>query len=153
MTKSKMDKKRKQGKKGGSFLALVEKPDGKTPAIEGVVLSPEDKATTQGNEGARAAGVAPEEYKGAKKALRHALKAKVKAERVKIAEKLVEKVTQGDMKGTEIVLSLMEKAKSENEKKKKKRSGPSWAELLASEPEWDESTEDGGKKPAVVSGT
>ena len=52
-----------------------------------------------------------------------------------------------------MMLSLIEKKKEEKDgKKKKKRSGPSWAELLASEPEWDESMEDGGKKLAVVSG-
>jgi hypothetical protein len=48
----------------------------------------------------------------------------------------------------------MDKKKQNTDgKKKKKRSGPSWAELLASEPEWDESMEDdGGTNPAVVSG-
>ena len=37
-------------------------------------------------------------------------------------------------------------------RREKKRSGSSWAELLASESEWDESTEDGGKTLAVVGG-
>jgi hypothetical protein len=101
---------------------------------------------------ARDAAVAPGGHKGAKKALRHAVKAKVKAESSAIATSLVEKVKKGDMKGTEIVLSLMENAKEEKTKKKKKRCGPSWAELLASEPEWDESMEDDGKKLAAVCG-
>jgi hypothetical protein len=152
MTESMADRKRKQEKKSGNFLALAEKAGGKKPAIEGVVVAPEAKTAPQGNEGAPATKVKPKGYRGATKALRHALKAKVKAESVKIAATLVEKVTQGDMNGTKIVLTLMEKDKEENAKKKKKRSGPSWAELLASEPEWDESMEDGGKKLAVVSG-
>jgi hypothetical protein len=47
------------------------------------------------------------------------------------------------MRGTEMMLSLIEKKKpGKDAKKKKKRDGPSWAELLASEPEWDESMEE-----------
>jgi hypothetical protein len=95
-----------------------------------------------------------EDYKGARKKLRHAVKAVVKVKSQEIARKLVSKVEAGDMRGTEMVLSLMDKKKQNTDgKKKKKRSGPSWAELLASEPEWDESMEDdGGTNPAVVSG-
>ena len=95
-----------------------------------------------------------EDYKGARKKLRHAVKAVVKVKSQEIARKLVSKVEAGDMRGTEMVLSLMDKKKQDTDgKKKKKRSGPSWAELLASEPEWDESMEDdGGTNPAVVSG-
>ena len=95
-----------------------------------------------------------EDYKGARKKLRHAVKAVVKVKSQEIARKLVSKVEAGDMRGTEMVLSLMDKKKHDTDgKKKKKRSGPSWAELLASEPEWDESMEDdGGTNPAVVSG-
>jgi hypothetical protein len=94
------------------------------------------------------------DYKGARKKLRHAVKAVVKVKSQEIARKLVSKVEAGDMRGTEMVLSLMDKKKQNTDgKKKKKRSGPSWAELLASEPEWDESMEDdGGTNPAVVSG-
>ena len=94
------------------------------------------------------------DYKGARKKLRHAVKAVVKNKSAAIAKKLVSKVQEGDMKGTEMVLSLIERKKQDKDaKKKKKRSGPSWAELLASEPEWDESMEeDGGKKLTAVSG-
>jgi hypothetical protein len=152
MTVSKKDKDRKQGKKGGNSMILTPKGGVRKNATNDELAATETENVPQGNTDALAADVEPKEYKGAKKALRHALKAKVKAERVKIAEKLVEKVTQGDMKGTEIVLSLMEKGKEEDAKKKKKREGPSWAELLASEPEWDESMEDDGKKLAVISG-
>ncbi|MGA3132545.1 MAG: hypothetical protein ABSD59_17210 [Terracidiphilus sp.] len=87
------------------------------------------------------------DHKGARKVLRQAVKAAVKVKSAAIAEKLVSKVEQGDMRGTEMVLSLIEKKKQGKvEKKKKKRSGPSWAELLASEPEWDESTEKDGQE-------
>jgi hypothetical protein len=95
-----------------------------------------------------------EDYKGARKKLRHAVKAVVKANSGRIAEQLVTKAQQGDMRGTEMMLSLIDKKKQSTDgKKKKKRSGPNWAELLASEPEWDESMEEnGGTKLAVVSG-
>jgi hypothetical protein len=89
-----------------------------------------------------------EDYKGARKKLRHAVKAVVKNKSGAIAETLVGKAENGDIRGTEMVLSLIEKKKQGKDAKKKKRSGPSWAELLASEPEWDESMEDDGEKPA-----
>ncbi|MFZ0339206.1 MAG: hypothetical protein WAL45_14320 [Terracidiphilus sp.] len=92
-----------------------------------------------------------EDYKGARKKLRDAVKAVVKNKSVAIAETLVRKVEKGDMRGTEVVLSLIEKKKQGKDAQKKVRSGPSWAELLASEPEWDESMED-DKKPAEVGG-
>ena len=83
------------------------------------------------------------DYKGARKKLRHAVKAVVKVKSGLIAEKLVSKAEAGDMRGTEMMLSLIEKKKpGKDAKKKKKRDGPSWAELLASEPEWDESMEE-----------
>jgi hypothetical protein len=94
-----------------------------------------------------------EDYKGARKKLRHAVKAVVKAKSSTIAEKLVSKAELGDIRGTEMMLSLIEKKKQgKDEKKKKKREGPSWAELLASEPDWDETVEDDEKKLAAVSG-
>ncbi len=93
-----------------------------------------------------------EDYKGARKKLRHAVKAVVKNKSGAIAEKLVGKVEEGDMRGTEMVLSLIEKKKQGKDVKKKKRSGPNWEELLGSEPEWDESMEENEKKPAEVGG-
>ena len=94
------------------------------------------------------------DYKGARKVLRHAVKAVVKVKSEAIAKKLVSKAEAGDPRGTEMILSLIEKKKQDKDaKKKKKRSGPSWAELLASEPEWDESMEENhGTKLDVVSG-
>jgi hypothetical protein len=88
-----------------------------------------------------------EDYKGARKKLRHAVKAVVKNKSGVIAKTLVGKAEKGDTRGTEMMLLLIEKKKQGKDVKKKKRSGPSWAELLASEPEWDESMEDDGEKP------
>lgn len=87
--------------------------------------------------------VNPEDYKGARKKLRHAVKAAVKAKSVELAQKLVSKAEEGDMRGAEMMLSLIEKKKQGKEVKTKKRGGPSWAELLASEPEWDGSAPEG----------
>lgn len=84
-------------------------------------------------------------HKGAKKALRQAVKAQIKIKSSEIARKLVDKAAEGDMQGTAIMLSLMDKTQAgSDQKKRKKRSEPSWAELLASEPEWDESIERDG---------
>ncbi len=93
-----------------------------------------------------------EDYKGARKKLRHAVKAVVKVKSEVIAKKLVNKAEKGDIRGTEMMLSLIEKKQGKNPKKKKKRSGPSWAELLASEPEWDESMESDSEEPAEDGG-
>ncbi|MGB0063541.1 MAG: hypothetical protein WBP85_03775 [Terracidiphilus sp.] len=93
-----------------------------------------------------------EDYKGARKQLRHAVKAVVKANSETLAEKIVKKAQDGDVRGTEMMLSLIEKKKAGKEAKKKKREGPSWAELLASEPEWDEE-EDGKAKGTAAQST
>ena len=90
--------------------------------------------------------VNPEDYKGARKKLRHAVKAAVKAKSAELAQRLVKKAEEGDMRGAEMMLSLIEKKKPGKDGKTKKRSGPSWAELLASEPEWDETAESGGQE-------
>ncbi len=90
--------------------------------------------------------VNPEDYKGARKKLRHAVKAAVKAKSAELAQRLVKKAEEGDMRGAEMMLSLIEKKKQDKDARKKKRSGPSWAELLASEPEWDENAESGGQE-------
>ena len=92
-----------------------------------------------------------DDYKGARKQLRHAVKAVVKANSDKLAAKIVKKAQDGDVRGTEMILSLIEKKKPGKEPKKKKREGPSWAELLVSEPEWDE--EDEKKASQQASGT
>lgn len=90
-----------------------------------------------------------EDYRGARKKLRHAVKAVVKANSETLAKKIVQQAQGGDARGTETMLSLIDKKKPGKEPKKKKREGPSWAELLVSEPEWDE--EEDGKASQQVS--
>jgi hypothetical protein len=106
----------------------------------------EDKAKNEGQSpdqpGKASVPVDPEDYKGARKKLRHAVKAEVKANSEKIAEKLVGKVKEGDLRGTEMVLTLMEKKKAGKDAKKKKHGGLNWADLMPSEPEWDASKEE-----------
>jgi hypothetical protein len=95
-----------------------------------------------------------DDYKGARKKLRHAVKAVVKANSKTLAEKIVGKAQDGDARGTQMMLSLIEKKKAAKEGKKKKRDGPSWAELLVSEPEWDDEedgTANGAKASSQVS--
>ncbi len=76
-------------------------------------------------------------HKGAKKALRQAVKAKVKKEKEKIAEVLVNKVKSGDMRGAVMVLSLMEHGNKEGKDGKKRHDGLKLIDLLESEPEWE----------------
>jgi hypothetical protein len=77
---------------------------------------------------------------GAKKALRRALKDELNGDGAKrIAEALVEQTVKGDVRSANILMNLVVKKKDEGGKgKKKKRSGPTLGELLASEPDWDE---------------
>jgi hypothetical protein len=92
---------------------------------------------------------------GAKKALRRALKAEMNKKSPEIAEALVKRTIEGDVRSTEMLMSLVvPKSNQDGKTKKKKRSGPSLAELLASEPEWvdpePESTAEvciGGQEP------
>lgn len=131
MSKKKLDGKSEKGKENGNLVTMRGKPD---------AAANEGDPAAENEEGAADA----EASKGAKKALRKAVKAEVKKKSKEFAKRLVAKASSGDIRGAEIVLSLMDKAKAEEDAKtKKKREGPSWAELLASEPEWDESTEDG----------
>ena len=93
-----------------------------------------------------------EDYKGARKKLRHAVKAVVKANSETLAKKIVQQAQGGDARGTETMLSLIDKKKPGKEPKKKKRDGPSWAELLASEPEWDEEEDGRASQSAAADG-
>lgn len=79
--------------------------------------------------------------KGARKALRHAVKKKVKERSDTIAAKLVEKTEGGDMRSADMVLALMEKKKKGGEDDFD-YDGPSLAEQLAAEPSWDEMQEE-----------
>ncbi len=77
-----------------------------------------------------------EDYKGAKKKLRHWVKKAVKEHSPELAAKLVEDAEQGDLRCTALVVELIEK--------KKKGGGsdegnePSLAEQLMAEPTWEE---------------
>jgi hypothetical protein len=59
-----------------------------------------------------------------------------------LADVLFEKATEGKLDGARMLVTLAEqewRRKEEEKKNKTKvRKGPSWAELLASEPEWEE---------------
>jgi hypothetical protein len=74
----------------------------------------------------------------------------------KLADLLLKKATKGKVDSARLLVTLAEhriKRKPQERKKKKKRSGPSWAELLASEPEFvqpevgDVWVGDGWRKP------
>jgi hypothetical protein len=147
LDKEKQEKKSKvvtmQQKAGGEIVAAGEggKPAAtKKPkrAAKSAAEKKTEKKTEKG-EKVKQAG------KGAKKALRRAVKVEVKARSEGIAHSLVENVERGDVQSATLMISLMEK------KKKKEGDtewdGPSAAELLASEPEWDEEME---KKQAIA---
>lgn len=72
--------------------------------------------------------------KGAKKALRNAVKTKVKQECTLIAGALVNKVKTGDKRCADLVLSMVEPKKRG---KKNQHGGMNEGEQMASEPEWD----------------
>jgi hypothetical protein len=57
-----------------------------------------------------------------------------------LADLLLEKAKEGKVESARLLVTLAEhkKGRRPQEKKKKKRTGPSFAELLASEPEWVE---------------
>jgi hypothetical protein len=132
----------------GQLLAAEQKK--KEAAAKKAAKSGKEKEPPEDEQAAASAPVNIEDYKGARKVLRHAVKAVVKVKSESIAKKLVDKVEQGDMRGTEMVLKLIEKKKPGKDAKKKKKDGPSWAELLASEPEWDESmAEDRGQGSGI----
>ncbi len=108
----------KAGGSGGKKAAAKKRATGKPKTPE-----PDDKA----------------EYRGAKKALRRAVKKVVKAKCDAIAQTLVEKTEGGDMRSAALVITLMDKKKDGGDDEAS--DGPSAAELLASEPEWDEEAE------------
>ncbi len=130
MRKSSLDKK-KQEKKSGKVVTMPDNTGGagagggdKSPRKSG-------KKNAQDSETREAL------HKGVKKALRRAVKANVKKEKEKIAEVLVNKVKNGDMRGAVMVLSLMEHGNKEGKDGKKKHDGLKLIDLLESEPEWE----------------
>jgi hypothetical protein len=75
--------------------------------------------------------------KGAKKALRHAVQREVKEKCGKIAEGLVSRTQNGDMRSADMVMALMEKKKKKAGEGNVELNGPTLAEQLAG-PSWDE---------------
>jgi hypothetical protein len=63
-----------------------------------------------------------------------------------VAKALVKNAVKGNVGVARLVVG-MTGADKPPAPAKKKRSGPSWAELLASEPEWDPSMEEDEKEP------
>lgn len=76
------------------------------------------------------------EGKGAKKALRHAVKAVVRKDCTGFATSLMSQARGGEIRSTEIMLSLMEKKKDGEDDTE--WDGLSVAGRLAAAPEWDE---------------
>ena len=70
--------------------------------------------------------------------LRSSINTLVGLESDRIARALIDKTLAGNMTGARLLVELSGAQNAPPEKKKKKRPGPSWAELLASEPEWNE---------------
>jgi len=75
--------------------------------------------------------------KGAKKALRHAVQREVKEKCGRIAERLVTRTQDGDMRSASMVIDLMEKRKKKNGDGDTEPDGPSLAEQLAG-PSWED---------------
>ena len=132
MSRRKLDRKGEKGKTGEKLLRMPEKSgemDGEKERKAVSIDSPAKK----------------DSRRESRKELREALKLEVEKESSRIAASLVHQVKNGDLRGAEVVLSLLQKAKEEDAEIKVIQSGPSWAELLASEPEWDENMEAGGQ--------
>ena len=88
--------------------------------------------------------------------LKRAVNRRLKRESEALADLLLDKAKEGKIESVRLMVNLAERKKKvkPEEKKKKRREGPSWAELLASEPEWEAPNVgdvwigDGWKKPS-----
>ena len=138
MRKSSLDKE-KQEKKSGKVVTMPDKTGGaENQEAGGAGAGGGDKSPRKGGKKKAQDSETQEAlHKGVKKALRRAVKAKVKKEKEKIAEVLVNKVKDGDMRGAVMVLSLMEHSNKEGKDGKKKHDGLKLIDLLESEPEWE----------------
>jgi hypothetical protein len=130
------------GRNGGAMgKSKVDKV--KQPKKNKVVTMPrtntgEDaEASGNGEEKDAAERIEEEDHKGARKALRQAVKTVVKVRRAKIAEKLVEKTEDGDAHCAAMVLSLMEKKKDGEDDN---WDGPGLADILVPGQLWKEKT-------------
>jgi hypothetical protein len=122
-------------KKGGKTAAAGK--GGKPAAAKKPKRATKSKAAKEAEKAAEKAEEFKQAAKGAKKALRRAVKAEVKQRSEKIAKSLVDNVERGDVRLATLVISLMEKKKEGDAEPE----GPSMADLLAAEPEWDEEME------------
>ena len=75
--------------------------------------------------------------------LRSSINNLVGLESDRIARALSDKAVAGNMAAARLLVEISG-ADKEPPEKKKKRKGPSWAEVLASEPEWDPNEDEGG---------
>ncbi|MGD0345371.1 MAG: hypothetical protein ABSA85_01375 [Terracidiphilus sp.] len=96
----------------------------------------------EGTEGQSNAGAEPEKKSRGSglKRLERAADRRLGQASEKLADLLLEKAREGKVESARLLVTLAEHREKRKppEKKKKKRPGPSWAELLASEPEWKE---------------
>jgi hypothetical protein len=153
MGRSKLDQEKRK-RNGGKLVTMPDKTgDAEVQEAGRGGEGAGKKAPRKGGKQALKNEAEEEEHKGAKKALRLALKAKVKEERTEIAAALVRKIKEGDLGGAKVALVLMERGKKEGKDGKKKRSGPSEVELLASEPQWDEEMDRLVKQVTEMQGT
>jgi hypothetical protein len=137
MRKSNLNQEKRE-KKSGKVVTMPDKAGG--VENQEVVVGGEgggDKAPRQAGKKPRKNEVQEGEHKGAKKALRRAVKVQVKKEKEKIAEVLVDKVKNGDMRGASMVLTLMEHGTKDGKSGKKRHGGLKLIDLLESEPEWE----------------
>ena len=91
-----------------------------------------------------------EAAKGARRALRHAVKKVVKMKCGSLALKLMEETEMGNMRSAAMMISLMEK-KQEGDGEKR-HGGLTAADLLGSEQEWDGETAEAGEKQGTGTG-
>lgn len=140
MGKSELDKEKRAGRSKNEKKPL--KTGGKSNQEAGgdVGMGAAVEKTEQGEKKASKKGEKKAPNQGAKKALRKAVKRAVRERSKQIADSLVDHTVEGDIRSAEMVITLMEDKKKEGEDDKP-WTGPSVAEMLASEPEWDEEME------------
>jgi len=134
-----VDAKKAGGKGANRIVPWPDKRSGKSAAGSGAG-DPGEKREGEKTEGPAAAGAGPEKRirgnglerleKAADRRLGQASEA--------LANLLLEKATKGKVDSARLLVTLAEHRlkRKPKEKKKKKRPGPSWAELLGSEPEF-----------------
>jgi hypothetical protein len=139
MMKSSLDKpENKKKKKSGKVVTMPDKTGDQKNQETGVAgADGGDKAPRKSGRKPGKKEVEEEEHKGAKKALRQAVRAEVKKRKEKIAEALVNRIGDGDMRGAAMVLSLMEHGNKEGEDGKKRHGGLKLIDLLESDTEWE----------------